>query len=76
MNQSIRKYFKGIAAKRLSEVEIRPSRSNQHEFNGTSMMRELLGSERRVLETTFLFISDDENSKASEDSTTTWYDAR
>lgn len=37
-------YFEGVAIKKLRAVEADFSRSNQHELNGVSMLRNLLGS--------------------------------
>jgi len=31
-------YFKGVASKKLSEVEVNPELSHQHEFNGVKNM--------------------------------------
>ena len=42
MADSILNYFKGVAAKRLSDVEIHPKKSNQHEFNGTRELRKVI----------------------------------
>lgn len=41
-------YFSGVAFKRLSAVEARPERSNQHEFQGISKLREILGIQKRT----------------------------
>ena len=43
---SLSDHFTGIVAKRLSAVEADTARSNQHEFNGTNELRQLLGGER------------------------------
>ena len=43
-------YFTGIAAKRLSTVEIDPDRSHQHEFNGAKMLHEILGKEKAAID--------------------------
>ena len=39
--------FEGGVAKRLTEVETRPERSNQHELNGSTPLRKLLGDDAR-----------------------------
>ncbi len=70
----LRKYFKGIIAKRLSVVEVMPKKSNQHEYNATSGMKEIFGLADRKFETDFLYI-DDENS-VTDKNFLTWYDAR
>ena len=40
---SLSDHFIGIAARRLTAVETDPTRSHQHEFNGTLPLRQLLG---------------------------------
>ena len=67
--------FAGVAAKRLSAVEIDAFLSNQHEFNGSNALRRLLGKARRTIPTRFLYVTDD-MVEASEDGVLTWYDAR
>jgi hypothetical protein len=70
------RYFSGVAVKQLSAVETIPSRSNQHEFNGTEPLRRLLGdSDRRGIATKFIWLSDEQEG-VSEDSTISWYDSR
>ena len=69
-------YFEGVVVKRLSAVESNPSRSNQHEFNGVAVLRQLLGDERlRDMPTRFVWLGE-ESEGVSADSTVTWYDAR
>lgn len=69
-------HFEGVVAKRLSAVEANPNRSNQHEFNGVSELKQLLGEERLTnCPTRFLWLGE-ENEGLSEDSFVTWYDAR
>ena len=69
-------WFVGAAAKRLSEVEINPGRSNQHEFQATRLVRQFLGeSERRTIDTRFLYFSDDSEPLVAH-SWVTYYDAR
>lgn len=36
-------YFSGVAAKRLRVVEVNPRTSNQHEINGSKVLRVMLG---------------------------------
>ncbi|MCK5604080.1 restriction endonuclease [Candidatus Pacearchaeota archaeon] len=77
MSQGILKdYFDSIAAKKLSVVESCPSRSNQHEFNGVSKLREILGDEKQTFPASFIFLSDDEDLKVHDTGFLTWYDAR
>ena len=68
-------YFKGVAAKRLSAVEAHPERSNQHEFNGVTTLRNMLGDDRVELPTRFIYLTDDDAALTA-DGSCTWYDAR
>lgn len=69
-------YFEGAVAKRLSPVEVNPKVSNQHEFNGVSLLKKLLGETRLTnCPARFVWIGTDEE-KLSDDSFVTWYDAR
>src|SRR4051812_14054343 len=71
-------YFAGAAGKQLTAVEANPVASNQHEFNGVTALKRLLGeppSGGRVLRTKFVYL-DDTIEPESELSTMTWYDAR
>lgn len=69
------RYFERIAAKRLSAVEVDPSRSNQHEFNGNNSLRQLFGSEDLKNHPAF-FVWLGEEEGIAEKSFVTWYDAR
>ncbi len=69
-------YFEGVAAKRLSVVEVDPASSNQHEFNGVKALKQLLGPERlNDIPVRFVWLGE-ENEGLSEDSHVTWYDSR
>lgn len=69
-------YFEGIAIKRLSLVEVDTQRSNQHEFNGSKPLRNLLGNARlNDFPVTFVWLGG-ENEGISEDGHVTWYNAR
>ena len=68
--------FKGIAAKRLSAVEVDPQSSNQHEFQGIQKLKEFLGSSDRKIPSTIIYLSEDEESRVAEEVELTWYDAR
>lgn len=69
-------YFEGVAVKRLSAVETTPSKSNQHEFNGTEPLRRLLGeADRRRIPARFIRI-EDQGDATTADGTLTWYDSR
>ena len=69
-------YFKGVASKRLSSVEVEPNSSNQHEFNGVSGLKNILGSTKRTIRATFFYFADEMEEGIREDGTLTWYDAR
>jgi len=75
---SLKKHIKSIAYKKLSDVEIRNSSSNQHEFNGIDSFIKLLGktSNKVVFETRFLYLSDNLDNVSIIDASMTWYDAR
>ena len=72
----ISKYFSGIGAKRLSEVEVSPDVSNQHEFNGIAEFKNIFGTEKVNFEAKFIYLSEDEESIITDEGTLTWYDAR
>ncbi len=69
-------YFKGIVFKRLSVVEIDPTVSNQHEFNGIASLKILFGEASRSIETKLIYFGDNENENTSADCKLSWYDAR
>ena len=71
-------YFVSIAAKRLSAVEADPSRSHQHEFNGTRELKRVLGTgidEQDTFDTKFIWLGE-VNEGISNEGSVTWYDAR
>ncbi len=74
-NGYLSQYFQDISAKLLSEVEVNPKHSNQHEFQGVSALRKMLGTEKRTYMARFLFL-DDELEPTTDDVEMTWYDAR
>lgn len=70
------KYFEQVAAKRLSSVEADSAVSNQHEFNGSRALRQILGTERLTDQPArFVWLGKDEEA-VSENATVSWYDAR
>lgn len=73
---NLSKYFQGIAAKRLSQVEIRPDKSNQHEFNATQGLKTIFGVEKREFKATFIYLNDDDAKIVNASGKLTWYDAR
>lgn len=75
--ENLAKYFISTATKYLSAVEINKSRSNQHEFNGVSNIKEILGSEKLLnVPTKFLFLSDEESDARLDSGIISWYDSR
>ncbi|MDD3013713.1 MAG: type II restriction endonuclease [Candidatus Gastranaerophilales bacterium] len=72
----LRKCFNGVAVKRLSAVEVDPSRSHQHELNGVNGLKEILGPEKRCnIPTIFVWLGDEQDG-ITEEGFLTWYDAR
>lgn len=76
MSSPLSRFFLGVGVKRLSQVEVAPDASNQHEFNGINEFRSIFGSEKRKFETKFIFLSDDEDKLLEANGFMTWYDAR
>lgn len=76
MSINISDFFKEIGAKRLSEVEVKEDKSNQHELNGINDFREIFGTEKVISNANFIYISDDEDDILSNKVEITWYDAR
>ncbi len=73
----LNQYFKAVAVKRLSSVEADDVISNQHEYNGVTLLKEMFGTDNQKLSirTHFLYVTDeDESIEASGE--LTWYDAR
>ncbi len=69
-------YFSGVAAKKLSAVEADPGASNQHELNGVSKLKRILGLEKKTMRARFVYVSDSDDASKSADGFLTWYDAR
>lgn len=71
-------FFSGVAAKVLSAVEADVFRSNQHEFNGVSALKELfgIGAGRQNFPARFIYLADDQDAPVTADGFLTWYDAR
>ncbi len=76
MASPLSKYFTGVGIKRLSQVEISPDLSNQHEFNGINEFRNIFGPEKKKFTAKFIYLSDDEDKLIESDGFVTWYDAR
>ena len=72
----LRRYFTGVAAKRLTAVDAEPASSNQHEVGTTRAMREqFLGTTKSHFRTIFIWLGQDRESFRIE-GTATHYDAR
>lgn len=69
-------YFEGVAVKKLSVVETTPTKSNQHEFNGSRPLRRLLGEQDRLGIPARLIWLGDEQEGITDDATVSWYDSR
>ena len=69
-------YFKGVATKRLSSVEVEPKISNQHEFNGDENLKDLFGSERQTIPARFIYFGEGDEDTLTDIGYVTWYDAR
>ncbi|MFP5436578.1 MAG: type II restriction endonuclease [Bacteroidia bacterium] len=76
MSSLLSEYFIGVGVKRLSQVEVAPDLSNQHELNGIGDFRNLFGTDKRRFEAKYILISDNEELTRTEDGMLTWYDAR
>lgn len=69
-------YFEGVVVKRLSAVETTPATSNQHEFNGSAVLRRLMGdADRKNIPARFIWLEQEQEAITVE-STVSWYDAR
>lgn len=77
ISRRLSEFISHVAFKRLRDVEVRASVSNQHEFNGVTVLRQMLGDERRVLRNVPIIgldLSDDSPIVVEVD--LSWYDAR
>ncbi|TIQ33090.1 MAG: hypothetical protein E5X48_25110 [Mesorhizobium sp.] len=68
--------FRGIVFKRLANVEVDATRSNQHEFNGSRPLLDLFGREQPLRMPTDFYHMSDIGHLQSERGLLTWYDAR
>lgn len=68
-------YFSGVAIKKLSQVEVEPLSSHQHEFNGVNGLKKILGSENLIeIPAKYIYLNEDE--PVEDESTVTWYESR
>jgi len=66
----------GAAIMRLSAVEARPERSNQHEINGVHALKAVFGESKQTLPARFSYLDEEDSSVSAEPGFVTWYDAR
>ncbi len=73
----LNQYFRAVAVKRLSFVEADAAKSNQHEYNGVTLLKKMFGTETQRINfpTHFLYLKDDEDAIEA-NGELTWYDAR
>ncbi len=76
MPSPLSQYFTGIGAKRLSDVEVKPDVSNQHEFNGIADFKNIFGTDKINFQGHFIYLFDDEEQIIEDTGSLTWYDAR
>jgi len=76
MSNTLSQNFSGAAIKYLSNVEVRPSVSNQHELNGITPLRDLFGTARQEFNTSYMYLDKDEVPRIACNGFMTWYDAR
>ena len=69
-------YFMAIGYKRLSAVEANRHRSNQHEFDGVTGLKSILGGERCTFPAQFVYLNDEDLEPIADSGFLTWYDAR
>jgi hypothetical protein len=76
MSDGLSAFVTGAAAKKLTAVEARPDRSNQHEFNGVQALKALFGEARATRQARFIYLSESEADGVIAEGFVTWYDAR
>jgi len=77
---SLSNKFRGIAVKRLSDVEVNPRKSNQHELGTTKDLREILEvperDEKRTHSCELIYLAEFDEGIVSEKIELTYYDTR
>ena len=72
-------YFNSVVSKRLSKVEVSKA-SNQHEFNGVGVLREIFGDvvdgERLKLDAEVFYFGKEESCQIKIEGQLTWYNSR
>lgn len=69
-------YFTGVASKVLSAVEADTTTSNQHEYNGVTPLKNILGTAKQTFNTQFIYLNDGDDEPVTDTGFLTWYDAR
>ncbi len=69
-------YFSGVGGKRLTDVEVSPDKSHQHEFNGISEFKQIFGTEKVNFKAKYIYLHENEEQVFTDNGTLTWYDAR
>lgn len=69
-------HFIGAGAKYLKPVEVDPTASNEHEFNGIKEFKKLLGTSKKIIKTNFFYIGETTENCIFSQGKLTWYDAR
>lgn len=69
-------YFTGVAAKVLSAVEADTAISNQHEYNGVTPLKDILGTAKQTFNSRFIYMNDSDDEPVTDTGFLTWYDAR
>ena len=68
--------FSRVAVKQLKQVEVNPTTSNQHEYNGDKALRRLFGNDdRRDIPARFIWLGNEQEG-VSADGFISWYDSR
>lgn len=78
-DQHLSDYIDSVASKKLKEVEVNSKVSNQHELNGVSKLRAMLGSdltEKYRFQTSFAYLTDEEADCFTQSGSMTWYNSR
>ncbi len=73
----LNQYFNAVAVKRLSNVEADADISNQHEYNGVTLLKKMFGTDvqKIAVPTHFIYVNDDDDAIEA-NGELTWYDAR
>jgi len=69
-------YFSGVGAKRLRNVEVNRRTSNQHEINGSKVLRVMLGDDRHRFTATYMLLNEGNQAADVIESEASWYDSR